>query len=119
MERQVAFRLGLSAELRAAALLIAKGYRIRARRWRSPIGEIDLVARRGGVLVFAEVKARASFDTAAEAITPRQRQRIATAAAVWLARYPDQRIRSIRFDVILVAPRRLPRHIRNAFEAER
>ena len=47
-ERQTAFKLGISAESRAAALLIAKGYRIAARRWRSPVGEIDIVARRGG-----------------------------------------------------------------------
>src|SRR5512132_1023946 len=56
-ERQVAFRLGLSAETRAAAMLLAKGFRIVARRWRSPVGEIDLVARRGRLLVFVEVKA--------------------------------------------------------------
>ena len=66
-ERQVAFRLGLSAESRAAAYLIAKGYRILARRWRSPAGEIDIVARRRGTLVFVEVKARARLDDAAEA----------------------------------------------------
>ncbi|MEA2929937.1 MAG: putative endonuclease, partial [Hyphomicrobiales bacterium] len=51
-ERQVAFRLGLSAESRAAAFLIAKGYRIVARRWRSPLGEIDIVARRRSTLIF-------------------------------------------------------------------
>jgi hypothetical protein len=75
-ERQVAFRLGLSAETRAAALLLAKGYRIVARRWRSPVGEIDLVVRRGRLLVFVEVKARGRFDDAAEAVTERQRRRI-------------------------------------------
>ena len=57
--RQVAFRLGLSAESRAAAYLIAKGHRIVARRWRSPVGEIDIVARRRNTLLFVEVKARA------------------------------------------------------------
>ena len=71
-QRRVAFRFGLSAESRAAALLIAKGYRILARRFRTPLGEIDIVARRRGVLVFVEVKARDSFDTAAEAIGKRQ-----------------------------------------------
>jgi putative endonuclease len=58
-ERQAAFRVGISAESRAAAFLIAKGFRILARRWRSPLGEIDIVARRRQLLVFAEVKARA------------------------------------------------------------
>src|SRR3954467_1837101 len=89
-ERQVAFRLGLSAESRAAALLIAKGFRILARRWRSPVGEIDIVARRGRLLVFVEVKARAAFDDAAWSVTDRQRARIAAAAEAWLARYPDE-----------------------------
>jgi hypothetical protein len=64
-ERQVAFRLGLSAESRAAALLIAKGFRILARRWKSPFGEIDIIARRRRLLVFVEVKARENFDDAA------------------------------------------------------
>jgi putative endonuclease len=116
-ERQVAFRLGLSAETRAAALLLAKGYRIVARRWRSPVGEIDLVARRGRVLVFVEVKARVSFDDAAEAVTPRQQRRITAAAAAWLASHPHDADRDIRFDVVLVAPWRIPRHLPAAFDA--
>ena len=72
-ERQVAFRTGLSAESRAAALLIAKGFRILARRWKSPVGEIDIVARRRGLLVFVEVKARDTLDDAAWSVTDRQR----------------------------------------------
>jgi hypothetical protein len=62
-ERHIAFRLGLSAESRAAGFLIAKGFRILARRWKSPLGEIDIVARRRHLLVFVEVKARALFVT--------------------------------------------------------
>jgi len=115
-ERQAAFRVGLSAESRAAALLIAKGFRILARRWRSPLGEVDIVARRRQLLVFAEVKARASLDEAAEAVQVRQRRRIAAAAEVWLAANPDETIRDIRFDAILVAPGKVPRHIPAAFE---
>jgi hypothetical protein len=64
-ERQVAFRTGISAESRAAAFLIAKGFRILARRYRTPVGEIDIVARRRKLLVFVEVKARERFDDAA------------------------------------------------------
>ena len=115
-ERQVAFRLGLSAELRAAALLTVKGFRIVARRWRSPVGEIDLVVRRGRLLVFVEVKARNRFDEAAEAITFRQQRRIAATAAAWLARHPDDVGCDMRFDAVLVMPWRLPRHVAAAFE---
>ncbi|MGN6115900.1 MAG: YraN family protein, partial [Nitrobacter sp.] len=79
-ERVAAFRTGLSAESRAAAWLIAKGYRILARRFRTPHGEIDIVARRRQLLAFIEVKARASLDEAAYAVTPRQQQRIIDAA---------------------------------------
>jgi Holliday junction resolvase-like predicted endonuclease len=79
-ERQVAFRTGISAESRAAAFLIAKGFRILARRWRSPVGEIDIIARRRSLLIFVEVKARANLDDAAWSVTERQRLRIAAAA---------------------------------------
>ena len=116
-ERQVAFKFGLSAESRAAAYLIAKGHRIVARRWRSPVGEIDIVARRRRLLVFVEVKARERLDDAAWSVTERQQARIVAAAETWLARYPDERIEDIRFDAILVAPGRLPRHIPAAFDA--
>src|SRR5712691_1036271 len=116
-ERQVAFRTGLSAESRAAMLLIAKGFRILARRWKSPVGEIDIIARRRALLVFVEVKARETLDDAAWAVSERQRSRIIAAAEAWLARNPDDRIRDIRFDAILVAPGRVPRHIPAAFDA--
>lgn len=116
--RQVAFRLGLSAETRAAAFLLAKGFRIAARRWRSPAGEIDLVARRGTLLIFAEVKARATRDGAAYAVTERQKRRIAAAAAAWLAEHPDDGACDIRFDAILIVPRRWPLHIEAAFDSE-
>jgi len=114
--RQAAFKLGLSAESRAAALLMAKGFRIAARRWRCPSGEVDIVARRGNLLVFVEVKARERLDDAAWSVTERQKRRIAGAAAAWLAGNPDDAMRDIRFDAILVAPKKWPRHIPAAFE---
>lgn len=117
--RRAAFRLGLSAESRAAVYLMVKGYRIVARRFKCPIGEIDLVARRRGTLVFVEVKARERLDDAAEAVTVRQRRRIVAAAQAWLSRHPDDVMRPIRFDVVLVAPRRMPRHLQAAFDATR
>jgi putative endonuclease len=118
-ERIAAFRLGLSAESRAAMLLIAKGYRIAARRWKTPFGEIDVVARRRRALIFVEVKARDRADEAAEAVTERAKRRIIAAAELWLAHHPDDARREIRFDVMLVAPGRMPQHIVNAFDASR
>jgi putative endonuclease len=117
-ERVAAFRVGLSAESRAAAYLIAKGYRIVARRFRTPVGEIDIVARRRDVLVFAEVKARATLDDAAEAVTERNQRRIVAAAETWLSAHPDDVNCNIRFDAVLVAPGRIPRHIQAAFETQ-
>jgi putative endonuclease len=116
-ERQVAFRTGISAESRAAALLVAKGFRILARRWKSPVGEIDIIARRRSLLIFVEVKARDNLDDAAWSVTERQQARIIAAAEAWLAQNPDPRIQDIRLDVMLVAPGRMPRHITAAFDA--
>jgi putative endonuclease len=118
-ERVKAFQLGLSAESRAAMLLVAKAYRILARRWKTPFGEIDIVARRRRTLVFAEVKARDSIDQAAEAVTEQTKRRIIGAAELWLAHHPEHVNGEIRFDVILVAPGKMPRHIVNAFDASR
>ena len=114
-EKIAAFRVGISAESRAAAYLVAKGYRILARRWKSPRGEIDIVARRRKTLIFVEVKARASLDDAAESVTERQRQRIYGAAEAWLATYPQPNVLDMRFDAMLVAPGKIPRHIQAAF----
>ena len=116
-ERVAAFRTGLSAESRAAAYLMAKGYRILARRFRTPHGEIDLVARRRNLLAFVEVKARATLDEAAFAVTPRQQLRIVNAAQIWLVAHPEHAEFELRFDAILIAPRSLPRHVLAAFDA--
>jgi putative endonuclease len=116
-ERVAAFKLGISAESRAAMLLIAKGYRIAARRWKTPVGEIDIVARRRRDIAFVEVKARDTLDAAAEAVSERSKQRIIAAAEYWLSRHPDDADCFLRFDAILVAPGKMPRHIANAFDA--
>jgi putative endonuclease len=115
--RVAAFRTGLSAEARAAAYLMAKGYRILAKRFRTPYGEIDIVARRRNLLAFIEVKARASLDEAAFAVTPRQQARIITAAQAWLMAHPEHADFDLRFDAMPIAPRRLPRHLLAAFDA--
>jgi putative endonuclease len=115
--RVAAFQTGLSAESRAAAFLMAKGYRILARRFRTPHGEIDIVARKRNLLAFVEVKARASLDEAAYAVTPRQQARIIAAAQGWLMAHPEHADFDMRFDAMLIAPRRLPRHLLAAFDA--
>ena len=115
--RVAAFRTGVSAEACAAAYLMAKGYRILARRFRTPFGEIDLVARRRNVVAFVEVKARATLDDAAYAVTPRQQRRIIDAAQAWLMAHPEHAEFDLRFDAMLIAPRRLPRHLLAAFDA--
>lgn len=117
-KRSAAFRLGVSAEGRAALFLAAKGYRTLAKRWKTPVGEIDLVVKRGELVVFVEVKARAKLDIAAESVLPRQKRRIIAAAEVWLAAHPEHAGYDLRFDAVLVAPGKLPQHIVSAFEVE-
>jgi putative endonuclease len=116
-ERRAAEERGRRAEAVAAWYLRAKGYRVLARRYRTPVGEIDLVVARGRVIAFVEVKARPSLAEGAEAVTATGRRRIARAAALWLAAHPDAARRDLRFDVIVAAPGRLPRHITGAFDA--
>lgn len=116
-ERVTAFRTGLSAESRAAMLLLTKGFRILARRYKTPYGEIDIIARKRDLVVFVEVKARPTMDDAAYAVTPQQQRRIITAAEVWLSQHPDHGDYQLRFDAIFVAPKSLPRHLPHAFDA--
>lgn len=113
--RRARERRGRTAERRAALALILKGYRILARRFRTPAGEIDLVARRGGTVAFIEVKARKTIALAAAAVAPRQRRRIVRAAAYYAAANPAVSPLVQRFDAVLVAPRRWPHHIINAW----
>jgi putative endonuclease len=108
-------RAGRTAEAVAGMLLRLKGYRVLARRFRGMRGEIDLVARRGAVLAFVEVKHRPTAAAAAESVTPRQRARIAAAAEEFVAARPRLSGLGIRFDAILVAPGKFPRHLADAW----
>ena len=117
-KRSAAFQLGVSAEGRAALFLAAKGYRTLAKRWKTPVGEIDLVVKRGHLIAFVEVKARAKLDAAAESVLPRQKKRIIAAAEAWLAAHPEHAGYDMRFDAVLIAPGKLPQHIVSAFEVE-
>ena len=117
--RRKAERQGKRAETLAAWWLRLKGYRILARDFRVPVGEIDLVARRGRLLVFVEVKRREDLSAAAESITVRQQRRIAQAADVFLQHHPNLRDLDIRFDAVLAVPGDLPRHIVDAWRVSR
>ena len=114
-ERQRAQRHGLWAETLAAWRLRLAGYRVVARNFRAPGGEIDLIVRRGRTLAFVEVKARPDRAQAAFAIQPVQRLRVRNAAAAFLARRAELAGLDLRFDVVLVCPGRLPQHIRDAW----
>lgn len=107
------------AETVAALLLRAKLYRIRARRVKTPLGEIDLVAQKADMLVFVEVKARASASGEFGAHMAVDRRRITAAANWYLSRHPRLAELSQRFDVIFLAPGTWPRHISNAFDQSR
>jgi putative endonuclease len=106
---------GRRAERLAALYLILKGYRILARRARTSLGEIDLVATRGEVLAFVEVKYRPNADAAAESVRVRQQKRISGAARAFLARHPKFNEKTIRFDLVIMAPWRWPDHVLNAW----
>ena len=97
----------------AAWLLRLRGYRILARRYATPLGEIDLVARRGDLLVFVEVKRRLATDDALASLLPPQQARIARAAAAYLQRRPRLAGCAVRFDLVAIAPWRLPRHVQD------
>ena len=113
--RRQAYGAGRRAEGLAAWWLRFKGYRILARGLRLPVGEIDLIARRGRCLAFVEVKRRATLAAALEAVTPRQRRRILRAAEAWLAQRPDLAGLDLRFDALLLVPGRWPRHLPDAW----
>jgi len=102
----------------AAWWLRLKGYRIVARRLRTPAGEIDLLVRRGRVLVAVEVKRRAAPALAADAIAPAQRARIARALAHVAARRPGLAGLDLRCDAILLAPGAWPRHLVDAWRSD-
>ncbi len=113
--RRRAYGRGLWAEATAAWFLRFKGYRILARRWRTPVGEIDLIARKGRLVVFVEVKRRALRGAALEALTPRQMHRIERAAFAFLQRNAALADCDLRFDLVVVAPGGRPHHIIDAW----
>lgn len=114
-ERQRAYRWGLSAERWASLYLRLKGYRILERRYRAPVGEIDLIVRRRDVIAFVEVKARTARLDAIESVGPKSRRRIIATASHWGSKYPQFADFSWRYDIIAMVPGRVPHHLIDAF----
>ncbi|OHV73133.1 YraN family protein [Ensifer sp. LCM 4579] len=110
-----ALKRGLLAEYRAALCLMLKGYRIVAMRYRTRLGEIDIIARRGELVAIVEVKARATFDGAVFAVSDSSQRRIRAASDTWLSSQPDFHRLSVRYDIVAVLPWRWPRHLPDAF----
>lgn len=115
MSRRGSERAGRLAEAVAAWHLRLRGFRILARRYATAVGEVDLIARRGDLLLFVEVKRRGRADDALAALLPEQQARIARAAAAFLQRRPDLARCRIRFDLLALAPWRLPRQVRDVW----
>jgi putative endonuclease len=117
MNRKAAEVRGRRAEMIAAWWLRLHGWRILGQRVRNPRGEVDLIARRGRTLAFVEVKARMKDADLATAIDASRLRRVAAAAESMVAQY-GKGADNIRIDVILVAPRKLPRHLVNVWHGK-
>jgi putative endonuclease len=115
LRRRKALRRGAAAEYIAAVFLMLKGYRIVALRFRTKLGEIDIIARKGDLAVFVEVKARADEMGAVDAVSYASQTRIRAASDLWLARQRDYNRLSQRYDIVAIVPGRLPRHFPDAF----
>ncbi len=115
LKRQKAWRRGHIAEYLAAVFLMLKGYRIVAIRHRTRLGEIDIIARKGDLAVFAEVKSRRDEQEAIDAVSFSSQRRIRAASDLWLARQPDFARLSQRYDIVAILPGRWPRHFPDAF----
>jgi len=116
--RQQAWRFGHMGETVSAWMLRSKGYRVVMRRFKTPVGEIDLICRRGNLLVFVEVKARRRQHVNDQLLSGAQRRRISRAALVFLQRYPAFANHDIRFDMVVICPWTYPRHLEGAWCTE-
>ena len=113
--RRARLRSGRFAELLAAIALLTKGYRILGRNVKTRAGEIDIIAVRGRRLAFVEVKRRLTSEAAEAAVSNHQAARIRNAADYWLAYRPRYHAHEQGYDLMLLLPRRWPRHIENGF----
>lgn len=111
MKKRDTYRQGLWAEKGAMWLLRLKGYRILQHRFRTPVGEVDIIAKRGNILAMVEVKARPSLTEGLWAVTPFQQRRWERAASFFVMRFPRYREADIRFDLMIQRPWRWPVHL--------
>ncbi|WP_455480458.1 YraN family protein [Bartonella sp. B12(2025)] len=118
-QRQKSFYRGVRAEKWAAWWLRFKGFYIVEIRFKTKCGEIDLIARRGNLVLIVEVKARSTLAEAMDAVSRLSERRIEAAADIWLARQKDYALLCIRFDLIAIVPWRLPRHIPSFFTSDK
>ena len=109
------YKQGVLAETAAEVLLRWKGYNILARRFKTPAGEIDLVARRGDRVAFVEVKLRRSLDDGLESLTPRLQGRVRQAAELWMQRFDEYGRLDVAFDAVLLTPQGWPVHMTDVF----
>ncbi len=109
------YKNGVIAELVAAIYLLLKGYRILERRYKTKVGEIDLIAKKGGFIVFCEIKYRPNIDSAFESISQKQQGRILRAAEYYLNSKSEYANYNIRLDAIAISPYKLPHHIKSAW----
>lgn len=115
--RKQAEQRGRLAEYLAACWLLLHGYRLIGKRYKTPFGEIDLIAQRGRLVVFVEVKYRRDWRSVHFSVTPHNQQRIVRAARAFLAHHPAFGQCTMRFDVIFLGKWRWPTHIKQAFDA--
>ena len=114
-ERRKAFRRGIVSEYIAAFYLLLHGHRIAALRYRTKAGEIDIIARKGDLVRFIEVKARADTAASVFAVSGETQRRIRNASEFWLSGQPDAGNLSWSYDIVAVRPWRLPVHLKDAF----
>ncbi|MCW9032868.1 MAG: YraN family protein [Rhodospirillales bacterium] len=117
-KRRQAYRRGRLAESLCVWMLKLKGYRILVHGYKEKTGEIDIIANRGKLLAFIEVKARQNYQDAAEAISITQQKRIIRSAQAFVMKNPSFVDHDLRFDAMLVLPWRLPHHIKDAWRPD-
>lgn len=115
--RSKSYTKGIWAEYLAALLLSIKGYRVLKLRHKTKVGEIDLIAKKAGVLVFVEVKTRKNYGDAVEAVTHKNQERVMRAAQIYLQKNPQYQNCEIRFDVVLWSSYARLSHIKAAWLA--